>query len=150
MSDRALAGKCGMYCGSCPVHRASRDGDEKKIFELSFKTRCTIDMIKCEGCGTADRFALSKRCIFRRCALGRGLESCSMCNEFPCDSLQGLYEDDMRSKGEAEKNARRIREAGIDKWLEEAEARWQCKHCGSKLALDMKECPGCKSVVKPL
>ena len=99
-----------MYCGICPVYRAFHEGDENKTFDISFRTRCTIDMIKCEGCGTSDRFALSKGCTFRKCAKGRGLESCGLCKEFPCDTLLGLYDDDMRLKGEAEKNARRIRE----------------------------------------
>jgi len=145
MPDRALAGKCGMYCGSCPIFRAACDADEKKIFELSFKTRCTIDLIKCEGCGTPDRFALSKGCTFRKCASGRGLDSCGQCPEFPCDTLLGLYEDDMRSKGEAEKNARRAAEIGVEKWLVEAEARWSCGRCGGKLALDTNTCRGCNN-----
>ena len=150
MPDNALVGRCGMYCGSCPIYRASHDKDEKKTFELSFSTRCTIDMIKCEGCGTSDRFALSKGCIFRKCANGRSLSSCGLCQEFPCDTLPGLYEDDMRSRGDAEKNARRIREAGIEKWLEEAEARWSCGRCRGKIALDMKICPGCEEALHSL
>lgn len=121
--------------------------DEKKVFDLSFSTRCTIDQIKCDGCGTSSRFVISKGCIFRRCATGRGLESCGLCHEFPCDTLLGLYEDEMRSKGEAEKNARRVREVGIDQWLEEAGARWRCKHCGRRVALDMKACPACESPI---
>jgi hypothetical protein len=149
MSDRDLAGRCGMYCGSCPVHRASRDKDEKKIFELSFSTRCTIDQIKCEGCGTQDRFALSKGCIFRKCSIGRGIESCGLCPEFPCDTLKGLYDEDMRRRGEAEKNARRIKEAGVDEWLDEADARWRCKHCDSRISLDIKACRICKALILP-
>jgi hypothetical protein len=148
MSDRTLVGRCGMYCGSCPIYRAPRDKDEKMIFDISFRTRCTIDMIKCDGCGTPDRFALSKNCIFRRCSKGRGIEHCSLCNEFPCETLLGLYEDDMRSMGEAEKNARRIKDTGIDKWLEEADSRWHCGQCGARIALDMGSCPGCKADIR--
>jgi Protein of unknown function (DUF3795) len=147
MSDKALVGRCGTFCGSCPIHRAGMDGDEKKIFELSFSTRCTLDMVRCGGCGTSDRFVLSNNCIFRKCAKGRDLESCSFCNDFPCDTLMGLYEDDTRSKGEAEKNARRIREIGVERWLEEADARWRCQHCGRNIALDMKSCPACKAPI---
>lgn len=138
-----------MYCSSCPVYRAGHDKDEKRIFELSFSTRCTLDQIKCEGCGTKDRYALSKSCIFRRCSGGRGLESCGLCHEFPCDTIAGLYEDDLRAMGEAEKNARRLKEVGADKWLEEADARWRCKHCDSKIAADMKACHVCKALIVP-
>lgn len=149
MSDRVLVGRCGMYCGSCPVYRASNDMDEKRAFELSFSTRCTIDQIKCEGCGSPDRFALCMRCVFRKCAEDRGLESCGLCPEFPCESLTRFYCEDRRRQGEAEKNARRIRDAGIDKWLDEADARWRCKHCDSKIAYDMKACRICKALILP-
>jgi len=149
MSDRDLAGRCGMYCGSCPIYRASHEKDEKAAFELSFKTRCTLDQIKCEGCGTSDRFPLSKGCVFRKCAKSRNLESCGLCQDFPCDALAAFYSEDMRRQGEAEKNARRIKELGVDKWLEEADVRWRCKHCDSKISLDAKACRVCKALILP-
>jgi Protein of unknown function (DUF3795) len=149
MSDRDFAGRCGMYCGSCPIYRASHDKDEKTAFELSFKTRCTLDQIKCEGCGTSDRFPLSKGCVFRKCAKSRDLESCGLCQDFPCDALAAFYGEDMRRNGEAENNARRIKEVGVDKWLEEADARWRCKHCDSKISLDAKACRICKALILP-
>jgi len=149
MSDRDLAGRCGMYCGSCPIYRASHDKDEKTLLELSFKTRCTLDQIRCEGCGTSDRFALSQGCIYRKCAKSRDLESCGLCQDFPCEALTAFYGEDMRRQGEAEKNARRIREIGIDKWLEESDARWRCKHCDSKISLDAKACRICKALILP-
>lgn len=136
-----------MYCGSCPMYRASHDNDEKTKFDLAFKTRCTIDHIKCEGCGSSDRFCLSEGCVFRSCAIEKGLGSCGLCKDFPCDMLEKLYEDDMRGRGEARKNAERVREAGIEKWLDEAEARWRCKHCDSKISLDMKACRICLGVI---
>jgi hypothetical protein len=145
MSEKDLVGRCGMFCGSCPMYRAGQDRDDAKIFELSFKTRCTMDLIRCKGCGTKDRFVLSRGCIFRKCANGRSLESCGLCAEFPCEALSGHYGDDMRGSGEAEKNARRVKEIGVGQWLAEADARWRCKGCGNKIALDMNACPVCKA-----
>jgi hypothetical protein len=147
MSDRDLVGRCGTYCGSCPVYRACHDMDEKRVLELSFSTRCTIGQVRCEGCGSPDRFVLGLKCAFRKCAEERGLESCGLCQDFPCESLCGFWEKDMRRDGEAEKNARRVREAGVDKWLDEADARWRCRHCDSKVALDMKACRICKALI---
>lgn len=60
-----------------------------------------------------------------------------------------LYGEDMRRQGEADKNAGRIKDVGVDKWLEEADARWRCKHCDSKIALDMKACRICKALILP-
>ena len=131
------------------MYRARHDMDEKRVFELSCSTRCTVDQVKCEGCGSADRFVLGDRCAFRKCAEDKGLESCGLCPEFPCESLAGFYHKERLQQGEAEKNARRIREAGIDKWLDEAETRWRCKHCDSKIASDMKACRICKALILP-
>ncbi len=138
-----------MYCGSCPVYRASHDKDDKAILEISFKTRCTVDQVKCEGCGTSGRFPLSTGCVYRKCARGRGLEVCSQCQEFPCDALKGFDGEDMRKQAEAEKNARRMKEVGVDQWLEEADTRWRCKHCDSKISLDAKACRICKALIIP-
>lgn len=147
MSDRKLVGRCGIYCGSCPIYRASHDNDEKTRFNLSFSTRCTLDQIKCEGCGTSDRFALSKGCIYRKCANGRGLESCGECKDFPCEALQYFYDDGVNKVKEAPENAKRIKEIGIDKWLEEMDDKWRCKHCDSKLPSDAKSCRICGALV---
>jgi len=147
MSD--LAGRCGLYCGSCPIYRATHDMDEKRLSELSSGTGCTVDQVRCEGCGNPDLFALSSGCAFRKCAADRGLVSCGLCQEFPCEPLAAFYATDPGMQGEAEKNARRIREAGIDKWLREADARWRCRHCDSKIALDMKACRICKALIHP-
>ncbi len=149
MSDGDLVGRCGLYCGSCPIYRASHDFDEKKVMELSFGTRCTVGQIKCEGCGSEDRFVLGGKCAFRKCAAEKGLGSCGLCPEFPCESLQGFWDSDRLVQGEAEKNARRIREVGVDRWLLEADARWRCRHCDSRIASDMKACRICKALINP-
>lgn len=144
---RKLVGKCGIYCGSCPIYRAHHDGDEKTTFELAFSLRCTLDQIRCEGCGSADRFEISKGCIYRKCANGRGLEACAMCNEYPCESLSWFYEEGMGNQQEALDNSNRIRGAGLDLWLAEADARWRCRHCNSCIAVGMKSCHRCGAII---
>ncbi len=147
MAEMSLAGRCGMYCGSCPLYRASHDFDDKKVSELSASTGCAVDRVRCEGCGSADRFVSS--CAVRKCAEGKGLESCALCPEFPCEALEGFWNKDRMLRGEAAKNARRIREVGTDKWLGEMDARWRCRHCDSKTAHDMKACRVCKALINP-
>lgn len=149
MSEKNLAGRCGMYCGGCPVYRASHDMDDKRAQELASDKNCPVERIKCEGCGSDGLFVLSGDCAIRKCAGGRGLGSCGLCPEFPCEALNEFLKADTRIRGEARKNLQRIREVGIDKWLREADARWRCRHCDSKTAYDMRACRICKALINP-
>lgn len=147
MSDKKLAGKCGVYCGSCPIYRASHDNDEKMKFDLSFSTRCTLDKIKCEGCGAPGRFILSEDCYFRKCADEKGGGSCGLCKDYPCEQLQYFYDDGIQKEKEAPVNTKRIKEIGLDRWLEEMDEKWRCKHCDSKLVHGAKSCRVCGALV---
>jgi hypothetical protein len=123
--------------------------DEKRAGELASDKGIGVGQVKCEGCGSEGRFAPSRECAIRECAEGHGLESCGLCPEFPCEALEEFLRADARIRGEARKNLRRVREAGVDKWLGEANVRWRCRHCDSKTAYDMKACRICKALINP-
>lgn len=59
---RALIGKCGFYCGSCP------------------------DFIKgdCSGCRTTHK---EGDCFTFDCVVEQGVEFCGQCPNFPCQDL---------------------------------------------------------------
>jgi hypothetical protein len=146
MTDKkALAGYCGIHCENCPVYRLYRDGSEPEKFQLAFTTRCSIDQLRCEGCRTGERFVMSKFCMFRRCAKGRGLEACAFCADYPCETLTAYYEEDTSSRKDALENSRRIREIGIDAWLEEAGRKWRCGKCGAPLVAGTDHCRACEA-----
>lgn len=148
-SNRDLVGKCGAYCGSCKIYKAAHDSDEKAIFDMSFATRCTIDQIRCEGCGSKDRFPLTKGCIYRKCAKGRGLEACAFCQEYPCESISEYYAEVLDGDKEHLENSARMKEAGIDVWLDDMDVKWRCKHCDSKIAKGAKVCRICSCLIDP-
>lgn len=56
-----LVSICGLYCGFCPHFR-------KKM---------------CLGCFKANEKAKTS-CAMYRCVLGKGLQTCLLCEEFPC------------------------------------------------------------------
>ncbi|WP_230742519.1 DUF3795 domain-containing protein [Methanooceanicella nereidis] len=142
-NDRSLVGKCGIYCGSCPIYRSYKDRDDKTAFELSFATRCTIDQVRCEGCGSDDRFVLSQGCFYRKCAVEKGLAACAECGDYPCEKLSWFYDDGIAKEKEASNNSNRMRETSIDAWLEEADDRWRCKNCDSPVSIGIKKCHKC-------
>lgn len=62
------------------------------------------------GCGDPD-------CGIRKCAVAKGLSVCAQCDEFPCEQLSAFT----RRYPFVLNNNERIREIGLDAWLEEQE-----------------------------
>jgi len=105
--DTHLAGCCGLYCGLCPRYQSKAPS-------------------RCPGCHAGDQRTYCSVC--RCCAGKRGLTSCAECDEYPCERLlrvigvdAGL--DSFISHKPALPNLERIREAGLDAYLEEQRAR---------------------------
>jgi hypothetical protein len=142
-NDKAWAGYCGIYCETCAVFRLYRDGSDAEKLPLAFETCCTLDQLRCEGCRTGDRFVMSKYCLFRRCAKGRGLDACAFCADFPCETLTIFYDEGTPSQQEARANSLRIKEIGIDAWLEEAGKKWCCGKCGAPMTVGDEQCRAC-------
>ena len=69
------------------------------------------------------------------------------CKEFLCGSLQQLYDKDVEKWKDAPENAKRIKEVGIEQWLEELEDKRRCRHCDSKLPIGAKSCRVCGALV---
>lgn len=60
--DEKLLGKCGFYCGGCPTYLKGN----------------------CAGCVDAHK---AGDCYTRDCVLTREIPVCTMCKEFPCDTI---------------------------------------------------------------
>lgn len=123
-------GPCGVYCGACPA------------FDRT-----------CLGCGSDDR--QQKRsskfsCKLRRCAFEeKDVDLCNECPEFPCkkllDKLPRAHPGDPRFEYRVEvlENAERIRQVGVERWLEEQDARWTCPQCGGRVHFYHYRCSQC-------
>ncbi len=61
------------------------------------------------GCGNPE-------CSFRICAKSKGLEICAECDEYPCQPLREFYSGHYAKLAG---NNERIREIGLEAWLEE-------------------------------
>ena len=60
--DEKLLGKCGFYCGYCPTY--IKDG--------------------CSGCVEAHE---AGDCFTRDCVLEKDLAACTLCADFPCETI---------------------------------------------------------------
>jgi hypothetical protein len=105
--DADLAGCCGLYCGLCPRYQSRAAS-------------------RCPGCHAGDQRTYCSVC--RCCAGKRDLTTCAECEEYPCERLLrvigvGVGIDSFISHKPALPNLERIREAGLDVYLEEQRVR---------------------------
>jgi hypothetical protein len=106
---------CGLDCQVCPALIATRTNDDalraKTATEWSAQFHAEIKAadIRCSGCSspTGPRFHHCSECEMRNCAIKRKLESCALCDEYPCDKLAGLHQ----AVPDARKNLDAIRAA---------------------------------------
>jgi len=86
-------GYCGYNCGSCAarsddpaVRQRLVDGWRKYFGHQNY----TAENVRCDGCRADGRLA-DKNCKARPCAVERGVESCALCGDFPCDKVRPLF-----------------------------------------------------------
>lgn len=135
MPDLRQVTYCGLYCGLCsqcnrtPKHADTlrktmqKDGWDnwgnsiprfKEFWEFLNGLAESEENCSCrEGkCG-------APFCGIRKCAKAKGIVVCSFCEEYPCHRIEGL------AKGYVNliADGKRMTEIGLDKWIEEQEAR---------------------------
>lgn len=126
---------CGLYCGLClnggriPQRAAELRGllDRVSIREwgpelpdfaefwrflerlAQFEARASC---RERACGPDD-------CAIRDCASSRKLDACPFCGDYPCERIRALTKRYVTLLGDGE----RMREIGIDLWIQEQDAR---------------------------
>jgi hypothetical protein len=87
-----MIGYCGYSCHLCAarsddpeVRQRLVDGWRKYFGHEAY----TAENVRCDGCRAGGRLA-DKSCEARPCAAGRGVESCALCDDFPCKKVRHL------------------------------------------------------------
>ena len=94
--DRAV---CGLDCHACPITRATYDANAAGLLLGWFKEMSVIRRSEgleelmergpyCEGCRGSRSTHWSPDCYILQCCVDKkGLTSCHLCDEFPCDYI---------------------------------------------------------------
>ena len=93
----SMIGVCGDNCLCCPRYVATRNGSPGKLEEVkelwvrlglrepAFPAR---DMV-CSGCSPENKCAYSE---VRTCAHEKGIENCGLCQVYPCELINAVFE----------------------------------------------------------
>jgi len=102
----AMLAYCGLTCDTCPIHLATLEQDDRKqqLMRATIAKACVEqygmnlrvqDITDCDGCRAGTRlFDGCAKCEIRKCAMGRGLESCAFCDDYACEKLLKHFEAD--------------------------------------------------------
>ncbi|MBN1927341.1 MAG: DUF3795 domain-containing protein [Prolixibacteraceae bacterium] len=154
-----LAAACGTYCGACPAYLA-KHGSEEQI-KLRLEKRLSsqqpkplkripdprwMDGLLCDGCMSGGMLAAHcQNCAIRNCAANKQPDSrCAGCEELPCQRITGLINmGSYLHRKEYLPNLAKIREMGVQEWIQYEAARWRCPRCGLPMSWYDAECVGC-------
>ena len=156
-ANKELMAPCGLYCGTCGIYIAGRDGNEKFRQVMGNLYGTKPEETRCLGCMQKDPprelYYFCKSCAIRDCVRGKGFYSCHQCTEWPCDHIKnfplatGRRVMDRAIKSWREKAAQLGDEAGSVEWARSECARYHCPDCGYPLFRGAQRCRNCKSSV---
>ncbi len=128
MPDKTLSAVCGLFCVSCGIYIATKEGPES-LNKLAKQFERPMEDIICHGCRADKRFFhCEENCSFVACAAEKGVDFCGQCAEYPCDELQ-TFQAAMPHRIELWENHQRIREAGYETWYQEMIGHYSCSEC---------------------
>lgn len=130
-----LIAPCGMNCRICLAFFG---------YTMSGKKR----KMKCVGCKPTNKSCahLKKYC---KKLLKNEIEYCYECSDFPCEQLQKLdskYRE--RYNMSMIENLEKIRDNGIDDFLNQQEKKYQCPECGGVICVHNGICYSCDTTSK--
>ncbi len=155
--NKALMAPCGLYCGTCGIYIATRDGNEKFKKILGRVYGYKSEQIRCFGCmqpePEAQLFAYCGSCQIRECVMAKDFYSCHQCGEWPCNLIEDfIIPIGMKVMKRAipiwrEKVAEFGHERGSVEWARAEVERCHCSACGEPLFRGAQRCRACKHEV---
>jgi hypothetical protein len=132
--EEQLIAPCGMNCGLCVNYQSGKYDLKKK----------GLNRMYCPGCIPRGQHCLHMKA---HCELvGEGLvRFCYECDKFPCKRLKNL-DQRYRTKYHLSmiENLKRIKEQGLDCFLQEQVTEWRCPNCGELICCHNGLCLNCQ------
>ncbi len=134
------AAYCGLYCGACcsMIIHEKQAGEESAL-----QMETPQGEQPCAGCDAP----YQQNCEFIVCNKNHGTESCAFCPEYPCERIIAFSHEEWEHHEVVLNNLNRIKEVGIEQWLQEQKEYWKCPSCGFRTQWYQKQCPHCNAEI---
>ena len=120
---------CGLNCAKCSIYLAGQGDEEAMKTMLGVLKDVKPESIVCGGCRGSLDIHWSANCKFLACSKKKGLKYCFECTQFPCDDLKAFASDGFPHHKKTVENMKRMKEIGIDIWLEEQKKKGKSVFC---------------------
>ncbi|NHI91257.1 MAG: DUF3795 domain-containing protein [Candidatus Lokiarchaeota archaeon] len=141
MDDQKLIAPCGVYCGVCPYLIAHKHEDEELKKKLAKNIGVKPEKIECEGCRSNYPFFFCRSCTIKACVLEKKLESCALCDKFPCEKIENYPYQPFIENVKWDINCRR--KLGKEAWIEKTIKINTCPACNTLNHRKAKRCIKC-------
>ncbi len=137
-----LIAPCGVYCGVCPYLIAYKNNDEELKKKLADNVGIKPEKVACEGCKSNYPFFFCRACKIKTCVFDRKIESCAVCDEFPCKRIEEYpykpFIENVRN------DIALRRKLGKQKWIDLTIEKNTCPSCQTLNHWRAKHCILCK------
>lgn len=129
-----LISVCGLNCAVCDI-RQTGQGDDKlrdEIVEWFKKQRNRTvkpEQIRCDGCRGSLDTHWRPNCKMMLCARKKDVEYCFQCQKFPCTFLEEFSSDGTPHHKRTVENLKKMKEIGIEAWIQNQKRKGQCLFC---------------------
>ena len=127
--NKQFAAVCGLYCPGCTLYIGSTEEPER-LARTAGRFNVSVEEARCYGCRSDVRSFYCQNCEIVKCADGKGVEFCALCDEYPCQMLRE-FQAQLPHRAELFEDGERVREVGYDRWFEEVRARYTCPECSA-------------------
>ena len=135
LDSTKLVAPCGLYCGGCPIFRASSDSAlaEKLAQTLSIPPE-KVNCLGCRGEKGHIRMMGEPVCPTYQCCIEqKGLQFCYQCDDFPCLKLAPCADKAQTLPHNTKVyNLVLLQKLGSEKWLQRAQQLWNQYFRGKK------------------
>lgn len=147
--SKKLVGRCGLYCGACPIYRAFKDS-EKLRQKIAVEENRSPEEIRCEGCQTVltkgwnSRESWGRNCGIVKCLQSKKLNFCYECDVYPnCQKFRRVADFSSERDENLVDNLDKIRQGKVEEWLKEEDKKWKCDKCHRPVSMYLEECHWC-------
>ena len=128
--DAKLAAPCGLYCGACPVFRATASGDSASLQRIAQTMDVSPEQVNCLGCLAEKgrpKILEGRVCPTYRCCIEqKGLQFCYQCQDFPCLKLAPCADRaQILPHNNKVYNLVLMQKLGLEEWLNMAQELWR-------------------------
>jgi hypothetical protein len=154
IKNHKLFAYCGLYCSSCSVFIASQE-DPARLQIIANKMNRSVEETRCNGCRSEKLSSYCLNCDLKICAISKGIDFCSECNDYPCSKLKS-FQKKMPHRSELFDSLDYVKNNSIEKWEEKMIQDFSCPKCGkinSPYFINCKKCntfPGNKFIERNL